>query len=1638
MEPQIDLGSVNQPQLSNDVTKQRADKLTFGSGIPNDSAYSDIQNGREMEIRSQIANAMKSRNASDIANFAATAQTPLSLDEINARFNKPVSPQSVLEDNYAKEFFNYLYMPPNHFITDDNGTWQQWENSHPQDAKNVGDIAYNLKAFREMTETGLQDATAAKDNQSWLGWGVNTLEHLTQVEPEYRLRGGVPGADFALGLGTTLSNQRQALLDMNFADAKLAYRQKLEYLMKADPELAVQFAQSMRGMTDQDETLNNFMTLAAPLDLGLGVSIGKSLVKGGADVATAMWVRRMYKEMIKSPTNPERTLEVQAADGVGDLNRAGVSQIAHSMTDLPGTNPVGEAIKAFQDALKIDMSNAVSRPGNYGQEIANRIGEAYNSSIDKVTNAIINVARVERIGSVLASEKVVQAAWDEIRNNYRGPGNNIIQLNRPKYNPIDGGYSVDMILGRSDGTFFSSSQEADEFAKLNNIPISHFNDVPALRGKKTTGAYRREIATSSNVATKDVQGKGFYLAINKPLRETDNLIRDAIIETDKAKDANRGFINSLGLPAWIRTPEEVLSKQERINRLTAIYAPAILKQVLSDSMKEVRGARSRWRGGFNLPLVMKNLGKGSQFERFIDMTMKKVDPDTGLPGYQWKDIPAMDTAFRQMIGRPAEPIEVEAYFGYQRGMAMDYGFRNLALYRNMRRVGGETHTLFTTVNGNRIDSKPFVGVIHKDMPDRFSQAAPIYLMDDAGERIYMSNGIQNSSRGKAAMKGLEKGEYKLIEIYNRDLRPLSGFGTLKDENVRWVLTKNVESRPLEFTQIPRQNGGHIVYDYDHYIKQAHISVETGFRETNPFYRYEGDRTIMPISNRLMGQDLTKALNEVREHLKYSRIAEAKAAAHQLPIPWEQLKSWFYPKRGPGGELIPARLSFDEPLHVVPRNKSIKDIPNDWSTRFTDKNGSYRLRDGTTSGSLARQFQVEFTGQRDAGEVMTINNEGTRANPLYQYEPANTIDPITVLNRSMSKIVDSLWMEDYKMSSMEGWLQQAIKAGAFKESTEEIRSAPFYHFMNTKLKSGLPAQTKELLEAQRFMIKSFNGVPSNLQGWIDGVQQSLADTIYGGSNALVRGSALLGKYALATTTNAPGFLRSVAYRADIGLFSIPQFIVQNMTYVTIAGVAGWGRATEGTLGAMLHQFSRINQKPEILEAMDRIAQKLGNFKPGEWKEAREALARTGFEHVSSESNVLISHYNMEPRVVQGAWGTFLDAGDMFFKGGERNVRYGAWYTAYKDFRAIKPTGRLTNEDINEILLKADLYAGNMTKASKSALQMGPLSFPAQFLGYQMRLIELFTGKRLDMVQRARLFGTYALMYGVPVSTSAVALGLPINEQIKKYALDYGYIPGANYMSEAFMDGLPAALIHMIGGPRYNISERYGPNSLDLYRDVLAGDKPFWQIFTGASGALVTNALETMDPFFSWARSFLNNDGKYIKLTPDTIAGLLRPIASGNNALRFVSALNSGTWATRNETPIKEGVSPLNAAIMTATGLQPMEASDTRVIQQQIEDQKAAQQSYAFKFQREFRRGLQAMLNKDYDNASMYFSNADGYLTLGAYPVQKRDELFAQALQNQTLPDRLTWSYYMGREVPAGKEAQRAMIYGQIKKNERENQ
>src|SRR5882672_504983 len=274
------------------------------------------------------------------------------------------------------------------------------------------------------------------------------------------------------------------------------------------------------------------------------------------------------------------------------------------------------------------------------------------------------------------------------------------------------------------------------------------------------------------------------------------------------------------------------------------------------------------------------------------------------------------------------------------------------------------------------------------------------------------------------------------------------------------------------------------------------------------------------------------------------------------------------------------------------------------------------------------------------------------------------------------------------------------------------------------------------------------------------------------------SYLAPTYLLPKLRDPTSFVRAMAFHAKLGLFAVPQLLVQASTYAFIMGVAGPDRAAAGAKAAFFHTWTRINSNPAILDHLDgMVAANVipgSKWLPGEFKEAKNLFSRSGFEKIGNEHMFVDSsnYYDFFGSKLQG----FLDAGSWFFREGERQVRTGAFYTAYREIRdQLTHTGSLTAAEERAVLQRADQLSVNMSRASASMIHKGVFSVPTQFMSYTLRLAEQVWSKRLTPVEKARLFATYSTLYGVPAAFGLS--GLPLGDVINKTALANGYQPGS---------------------------------------------------------------------------------------------------------------------------------------------------------------------------------------------------------------------------------------------------------------------
>lgn len=1209
---------------------------------------------------------------------------------------------------------------------------------------------------------------------------------------------------------------------------------------------------------------------------------------------------------------------------------------------------------------------------------------------------------------------------------------------------------------KSDKTYYLTEEQQAAFSKDRKVRAADYSTTPVegsypleiwkKQGNQTAfhlGNKITEMTGADNPSyTIHQQGDRWYATVRLPLTETSSTVRTNLFGSPSSEVPRSLAKDFAG--EW-RTSEEYLSPEHRANRKIVAYNTDGLLQVLFENAKNIRdlargvikedpvtGEKINWFKRQARGIVANNrvLGGNHLYDdwlRVVDIGRRMIDPATGLEGRFFKTEYELSHAYQTIVGRVPDPIEIRAYFDFFKHYSADHAFLELQLYKNMHRNGIMSHALSALdPEGKTLDSPFFHAKLLKRRPGGRDNTILIMGRTWEDANIVKSQAL-SPKLAEELDKAIENGGRQALEIYNVNHRPLEGIGPIKDQRIRYVITygpaKVKELTLGDGSILPKRGGGHVQYNYTTSIKQAMIRPEEVGNHIE--HNYEGDALFGFVKNRQEGHEFLKHLNQVRDYLdKGSEADAARYVSAHLPFDWSELKPQFTPQKDlRTGKINPPRFNTKEPFHLLDEGQHIGDIDNAIRERYNyndPKTGELKnsFRDRTRGGSLAAQFQHEFIMPRDAQRVMALNGFN-ELHPKGLWEPAEMVDPMVTMTRSINRIAEGVFLDDYKNAAVEHWIRRAGPHLNLHDDPEsELQSFPYRIFYKHEYHKDTPRSTVSSLEAEYWAIKNLIGIPSEGQATLHEMSQRMADSLYnkiGGKGRVY----LAPSWMLENIPNSALFARTFAHHATMGFWSLPQVISQNMNYVTMAGIAGPVKATQASVATALHQAYRIAGNftdVDKLAFFDNMAAKTGLWKPGEWAEATKNLTqRTSFRNVGKENVMLETSY--QPKIVYNAFGNFVNAGDVIFKGSERNARIGAWYIAHKEARDATPVGRFTDDDIRGILNRADDLNGNMSKASRSKLQTGFGAFPFQMMGYNMRLAEMFTGTRVSPADRIRMATTWGLMFGFP--NAANLTGFPAGDYLRQYALENGYVVGDRFWSSLLMEGIPSSMIAMMSGRGdwtsfdyddqgnlinhrmrtgqfVNIGGRFGSPGIDVIRDALNGDKKFMDMMFGVTGSVFKTMAGQLAPIrLAYAPEFLGGDksGQF-KTQPEDLLGPLKAFSSYSYAWRAGAAIHTGDWLSKNEEVLKRDVSPLAAVLMSMTGTQPQEAHDAFYKGLAVHDSESRQKFAFQQFIKDYRRFIQAQKDGDPD-APQYYRNAQAWAITGGLSEEYKQKAYRAA-------------------------------------------
>lgn len=1677
-------------QLTPETADQRSFKIHYGSGKllnkDRETVFQDLNAGKEGELRDTASAIVNDRRRQEstkaIADFASkklgdmTQQDTNSLTGLIDFMNKDVDPGSVFEEGLGKTLMSEM---DNYAIANPSSDFAKAKRENPLEVAKVQEHFSDFAAKRAILGTLLENINDEVKQQSLVGYGYDWAKSMIPGYTDIQQRGNVAGVGMLAGgtLGSNIDEQSRALFDLPLDQFKIEALKATSSLRQHNPQMASEFVQGLLSQSTKEAAVRNVSIALDLAGTGVGAAAGKA-VKGV--IRTPALIKDAAKaaaDIAEAGTRPNISKSV-IAEGAGDLKEAAVAKATTNLTaELKGVpRATEEAVEALSSAYRIDIAEFEAGAAKAGtsRELVNRFKENSDTLLRNVIKAAVSFNKVDRIPDVLSNEEAVRALLDDIKDLYPTLKNSVLDTTAPYKEKVSTNLLTDIHLGKNDGTYFSNRTTAENFIKLHRLndaaveagadvsrkPTVYYlpeSSVKTVSGKANPDfgyeikdgkarffsdiGNRVEIQPHNEpaeglvpvevsgqnatfgkpLATVEQQGMGYYVRLTVPVPENSQVMRDAIAETGHTKipdsPAKTLLTNILGK---YRSPEEVLSPAERQNRLAVTFGPAAIFDILKDNVKEIQKLHA---GRFSTKTAKQ---RWADWERMLEYADTKIDPASSKPGYSYKSPVDMTTDWIQVLGHAPDEQQIAAYFEFKRGMEVDRMFRNITAHRNQQRVGAMTNRLVGLDEaGKEVKSIEFSGVAKREFPGGDGN---ILIMDTKlGSQRVEQISRMNSAEKKEFIEKTLKGEGRVIEIFAPHERPLNGFGKITDEYIQYVYAPSIETRSLDWNQIPRRGGGHLQFDYDFYVKQAKVFHDT---VGNRFW-YEGDQTIIPIMYESMGKDIARLLNQVRIHLAAKNEVAAEAYAQQhLPFEWDEVRGWFMGGKDAEGKYKPPSLNLKEPIQVVGRGETIKGKDKGLERRYSQNKGDGKFKDATKQNNLSRQQQIEFSGERDAFRLQSVEDIGTAGNPLYKAVPAKTVDPITSMQRGLQRIIKSNLYDDYKTSAVEHWLKQA--APYLEASDAKIKYSPFYYYNEAKFKADAPADIVTRLRVAKYHTDQIVGMPSETTNLIHQYAQKMSDHVY--QKMGPKAPVLTPSWLIPKLQDPFAFIRSIVFHENLGLFNIPQFIVQAGNYANILGVAGYKYASPGTIAAQLHFWTRANAHPNIINRLDELASKFhmpgtSRWKPGEFKEAFDELNKTGFG-VSGREHAILDDPASNKLFTNGV-DTFLDWGTAFFRGGEQNARYGAWYTAYREFRDKNPFGRLTDRNRADILQRADLLNVNMSRASSTAMNKGIWSIPTQFYSYQQRLLSLFFSNRITMKERARLLAWNAALYGIPMSAGVT--GLPVVDYFRKTATDNGYVVGDNFVTSMLMEGIPSALgaIATGGGDAsagiyYDVNQRFGTKGLEFLGNAGTADKSYLDIAGGAAYSTLKSTIAATDGLRRVLLSMVNLDNDVFPATADDIIDPLKEITSVNSAFRIWGAIAAGQWMSKNEAYLSD-TSPTQAIIAALLGVKDQRINDIQTKSNAIKDMTNYQKQAEKSFQQEFRRGMRANKQGDYEAGKTYLARAQRFLELGLFREDQISGVMGRAMDdNRSILDKIDMDYYI-KKAPPGRTEDRLDAY-----------
>lgn len=1118
-----------------------------------------------------------------------------------------------------------------------------------------------------------------------------------------------------------------------------------------------------------------------------------------------------------------------------------------------------------------------------------------------------------------------------------------------------------------DATLFDTAKQADFWAK----------DVYGLAGYKI-----------------EQQGTGFYIEVYKPLDFTSDTVRDALaIDIKNGKTPDQ--INKI--MGFIQNAEYTNAKSVMSDRHLATFGLSAQGKVIADALKEVNklpGAISKyWRDGSR-----------KDFTKFISNQRTADVPGSDMPGKFSANYADFEKEWHSTFKRLPTEQEGRAYWSYVALSNTEFAVTNLRIYGAKARMGWENHTF-------QGGMPALEGKFLKDgIPRGLREDAGVMVITDNGNRFFRTMGggqkrplggtrgtaVPTQAENLAYMDRLESEGYKVVQIHQYSEDSLRKFAKtvnvdLPEGEINYVLTKNLKSSPMDYTQIPNRPGGHHHYVAQFYLRQPKIRHMADSRDPNKVNtKYYGDFNIA-------GFETYKEVVQWQKNFEKSRLMYLDYKKGKITK--EQFNDFASSNMPYSGKTMiehfdTGYFNASVPFYSTPANQTV-----DKAHKLSSKYPAGRFTRAADS-ELDMFKDIDLKNAMERGDTLrTIASVGSKENPAFKFETARMLDPLPTIERMAGSVMRGRYIEDLKWKEAERFIAEF--GDMLKPSPAELRRDPLRHLYEGDFDMTRIIDRERLNAAVAFRRSSleFLQLRSDVSRDMQYLNQIATDTLLGKGRKIAH--KVLDPWNRHSDINVNQKAKNAAFHAYMS-FNPSQFFKQAQAMVSIMGIKAFtqpGRIPQLFPSVSMMQFEHLFGSRSTLDFSAKMVEKttLGSFKADHFKEMWDGMKRYGFDNVGYERADMAEY--MDPNLIKGVWGKTLDYGAIPVQAGERITRHSAWVAAYDEWRQANKLAKFNEDAIKQVGDRAHLMIGDMTRAANAPYQAGFMGLTTQFMPFNIRLFEqmfngLVKGERLTRKEAAGVLVMNSLMYGVPTGLGIMALGVPAAEDARKWALKNGYEP-ENFVTRMGFYGLLNEMIRPIVGGDTNIGERYGPGNMSLIRDFFWGDKSSAAMLMGMSGTYLRDTLYAMDPYRMFVADVVGGSEKIYTPTFEDHIRVLSTLSVGfNTADKLQMALKTGDWMTRNGVLMETNVSPMEAMFKALGGIDPQRIADIPKIKDVMRDDAERQRKLEPMLRREYSAAITAFRNDDDANGYLHHTNMMAIIAAGGWSAQERPSLLAR--------------------------------------------